>query len=308
MLISFVIPVYNKENAIEPVLESLKAQEGDFEREFIFMDDGSTDRSAEVIHDLMEGIPNVYYHYQDNRGPSHATNRGFKMARGEWVKPLDADDVLLPQATHLLLKAALSTNADVAFGRRTLWTHENIQSALSDLKFRGPQILPLPEDLTMHALQGQVFHTSSAMLAKREILSRIGGCDTRIFVQDYSLLLRLSLNSIWTCLNNHLVFEPLREISLDQRLSGNQAQERHDLNAALYWFFKDHPHLPLPAFQYAAKKATGRAKQFQWNLKTFSHWIRSHNKGLDRLTYLDLMRQSLKAFPKEVIRSPHTHL
>jgi glycosyltransferase involved in cell wall biosynthesis len=304
MLISFVIPVYNKENDIEPVLESLKAQEGDFDREFIFVDDGSTDRSAEMIHDLMEGIPNVYYQYQDNKGPSHATNRGFQMAQGEWVKPLDADDVLIPQATFLLLEAAQSANADVAFGLRALWTTENIQSTLCALKALGPQILPLPDDLLMHALQGQVLHTSSAMLAKRDTLNKVGGCDTRVFVQDYSLLLRLALDSPWICLNNSIVFESLPETSLDQRLSHNQAQERHDLNAALYWFFKDQPHLPLPAFQYAAKKATGRAKQFQLSLRTFSNWIKSHNKSLDRLTYLNLMRQSLKTFPKESIKRP----
>ena len=259
-----------------------------------------------MIHDVMAGVPNVYYQYQDNRGPSHATNRGFKMAQGEWVKPLDSDDVLLPQATLLLLNAALRENADVAFGLRALWTHENIRSALADLKAHGPQALPLPLDLVMQVLQGQVFHTSSAMLAKRETLTQIGGCDTRVFVQDYSLLLRLSLESAWVFLNTPIVFEPLPDIRLDQRLSSNQAQERHDLNAALYWFFVDNPHLPLPAFQYAAKKATGRAKQFQLNLKTFSMWIKSHNKGLDRSTYLNLMRQSLSAFPKTVIKSPYT--
>ncbi|MBN9565874.1 MAG: glycosyltransferase family 2 protein [Alphaproteobacteria bacterium] len=304
MLVSFVLPVYNKENDIEPVLESLKAQEGDFDREFIFVDDGSTDRSAEMIHDLMEGIPHVYYVYQDNKGPSYASNRGFQMARGEWVKPLDADDVLLPQATHLLLKAALSSKADVAFGLRTTWTTENVHSSLANLKANGPQTSSPSDDLLMLSLHGQIFHTSSAMLAKSETLIKIEGCDTRVFVQDYSLLLRLALDSTWVCLDNHLVFEPLPETSLDQRLSHNQTQERHDLNAALYWFFRDHPNLPFHAFQYAAKKATGRAKQFHFSLKTLSNWIKSHNKGLDRSTYLDLIRQSLKVFPKELVKRP----
>ena len=43
--VSFVVPVYNKARVLPPVLDAMAAQQGDFPREFIFVDDGSTDDS-----------------------------------------------------------------------------------------------------------------------------------------------------------------------------------------------------------------------------------------------------------------------
>ena len=49
--VSFVIPVFNKAKFLKYVIESLKQQSGKFEREFIFIDDGSTDNSYKMILD-----------------------------------------------------------------------------------------------------------------------------------------------------------------------------------------------------------------------------------------------------------------
>jgi glycosyltransferase involved in cell wall biosynthesis len=95
-LVSFVVTVYNKTPSLPHLAASLLAQTGPFEREFIFVDDGSTDNSVAVLEQLTQGAEHVRIHRQANAGPAAATNAGFLLARGDVIKPMDADDVLAP--------------------------------------------------------------------------------------------------------------------------------------------------------------------------------------------------------------------
>ncbi len=74
--VSFVVPVYNKAPYLKDVLAAIRDQVGDFEREYIFIDDGSTDGSIELIQELTLNWANVIIHRQENHGSAHATNRG----------------------------------------------------------------------------------------------------------------------------------------------------------------------------------------------------------------------------------------
>lgn len=95
MLISVIIPLYNKEAAIAQSLKSVLSQEyNDFE--VVIVDDGSTDRSVNVVEAINN--PRIRLIKQENGGPSKARNTGVKNANGDWVVLLDADDELLPNA------------------------------------------------------------------------------------------------------------------------------------------------------------------------------------------------------------------
>ena len=79
--VSFVIPVFNKSKFLKYVVKSLKNQSGKFEREFIFIDDGSTDGSYEMILDLTQNLENTRIIKQENMGSANATNVGIKLAK-----------------------------------------------------------------------------------------------------------------------------------------------------------------------------------------------------------------------------------
>ena len=64
--VSFIIPVYNKSSFLKYVIKCLKNQSGDFEREFIFVDDGSTDNSYEIISSLTKDLGNTQIFRQKN--------------------------------------------------------------------------------------------------------------------------------------------------------------------------------------------------------------------------------------------------
>ena len=101
-LISVVIPAHNAEKYLAEALESVRAQTFP-DYEIIVIDDGSTDRTAE----LASSYSGVFLLQQSNRGEAGARNTGIRAARGKYVAFLDADDVWLPsklekQAAHLL--------------------------------------------------------------------------------------------------------------------------------------------------------------------------------------------------------------
>lgn len=90
-MISVVIPLYNKEASVERSLRSVLSQDYD-DFEIVIVDDGSTDRSAEVVRAIKD--KRIVFIQQENGGPSKARNTGVKNAQGEWIVFLDADDEL----------------------------------------------------------------------------------------------------------------------------------------------------------------------------------------------------------------------
>ena len=92
-LISVMIPVYNREKYIQEAIDSVVAQ--DYRPlEIIVVDDGSTDRTAEIINQYDPKI--VKYYYQDNAGIASARNTCFTHSSGEFLAWLDSDDYYLP--------------------------------------------------------------------------------------------------------------------------------------------------------------------------------------------------------------------
>lgn len=92
-MISIVIPCYNHEQYLEEaVLSVLKSSYEDLE--IIIIDDGSTDGSRKIGEKLSREFHQISYYYQDNAGPSSARNNGISRAKGKYILPLDADDMI----------------------------------------------------------------------------------------------------------------------------------------------------------------------------------------------------------------------
>ena len=94
MDISVVVPLYNEEESLPELhawISRVMADNG-FSYEIIFCNDGSTDRSLQVIKELAEGDPHVHcMSFSRNYGKSPALNEGFRMAQGDVVITMDAD-------------------------------------------------------------------------------------------------------------------------------------------------------------------------------------------------------------------------
>jgi glycosyltransferase involved in cell wall biosynthesis len=105
--VSIIIPTYNRLWALPQAVASCRY--GQCQTEIIVIDDGSTDGTWEWLQS-QDDIVSVR---QDNWGKCWAVNKGFGIARGEYVRFLDSDDWLLADANDAQLKVARSSGADV---------------------------------------------------------------------------------------------------------------------------------------------------------------------------------------------------
>ena len=93
MLISFIIPVYNGSLFIKQCIETLLAQTYN-NWEGIFINDGSTDNTRELLEQVSRADSRIKFYNQKNQGAAIARYTGVKLATGEYITFLDVDDTL----------------------------------------------------------------------------------------------------------------------------------------------------------------------------------------------------------------------
>jgi glycosyltransferase involved in cell wall biosynthesis len=173
-LVTVVVAVHNGERFLRFALESLYAQ--DYEPfEVVFVDDGSTDGSAEIAN----AFAGIRYVHQQNQGLAAARNKGLSLANGEFLAYLDDDD-LIP--SHKLRRQAeyLVANPDVGcvLGRQKIVLEPGVEP---------------PEWLTRDPVFGDLdgIPFVSAMI-RTELLRAVGGFDPSYrFAEDRDLFVRL---------------------------------------------------------------------------------------------------------------------
>lgn len=120
MFFSIIIPVYNVEDYLEECLNSILIQDFD-DYEIICIDDGSTDRSYEILMDYKKHIDKIcVLKNEDNNGQSYTRNRGIEKAlqSGDdegYLLFIDSDDTLNQGALKLLAGKVRKQAADIVY-------------------------------------------------------------------------------------------------------------------------------------------------------------------------------------------------
>ena len=91
--ISIIIPVYNEQESLRELFNEISATLNDYRNwEIIFIDDGSSDKSAEILHSIIEENDNItMIRFFKNFGKADALSEGFQAAQGDFVITMDAD-------------------------------------------------------------------------------------------------------------------------------------------------------------------------------------------------------------------------
>ncbi len=119
MKLSIIIPVYNEEKYLAEIIRRVRAVDlGSITREIVVIDDGSTDRSREIIQDELQGDDLVKLFHDRNKGKGAACWTGMQQASGAIILVQDADLEYSPQDYPRLLLPILEGRADVVYGSR----------------------------------------------------------------------------------------------------------------------------------------------------------------------------------------------
>jgi glycosyltransferase involved in cell wall biosynthesis len=186
--VSVVVPCYNAADTVLRALESVRAQTRAV-HEIICVNDASTDATARVIEQFKNATPALRVQTIDlerNSGPSHARNRGWDLARGDYIAFLDADDAWDPQ------KIALQYE----------WMQQHPQIALcghahltSQARVEVPALPPRP--VTVYQITPKEIllsnpFVSSAVMLRRALPHRFD--PTRRYTEDYLLWMQICLD------------------------------------------------------------------------------------------------------------------
>jgi glycosyltransferase involved in cell wall biosynthesis len=236
--LSIIIPAYNEERSIQAIMDrvlavrpALKAVGVDA-MELIVVDDGSRDRTAEIV---MATPGATLVQHAHNGGYGAALKTGFAAARGEWIGFLDADGTYPPEYFPNLFSAAVEQQADIVIGSRmageksqmpkvrrlgnmifarlvNLVAASNITDSASGQRIFKRSVLehlyPLPDGLNLTPVMStRALHESMKMIEVPIPYSeRVGHSKLSVLRDGY----RFGQSIVWTALN----YNPVRPLGL----------------------------------------------------------------------------------------------
>jgi len=182
--VSVNICCYNSEKFIKETIESVLAQTfNDYEA--IIIDDGSKDRTGEIIKSFND--PRIKYYYQENRGLSASRNRAIELSQGEYIALLDHDDIWYPNKLEKQMRL-FNENPEIGLVFSNCYI-KMVRNNKGRLFFREN------EDFEKDPA-GKLFLKDYiplfTIIVKKSIFNEIGGFDTNYrSCEDYDFLFRI---------------------------------------------------------------------------------------------------------------------
>lgn len=192
-IVSIIIPVYNIEKYIKSAIDSALTQTYK-DIEVIVVDDGSTDGVKKVLEPYIKS-KKIRYVYQDNKGLAGARNSGIKIAKGEFIAFLDADDIFLPEKIERQVDY-LKRNPDCGVcysDAYHFWDEEPDRLLKLNYKYySGADVLP--------RLLEKHFIAPSSVMLRKSVFDRCGVFDESLKrSEDLEFFLRLAYNGVQIC-------------------------------------------------------------------------------------------------------------
>jgi len=180
--ISVIIPTYNRAGLLARAVDSVLNQTfQDFE--LIVVDDGSTDRTAEVLAGYQDRLILLS---KPHRGVSAARNQGLTSARGEWIAFLDSDDYWLPE------KLAVQVDFFLHHPQALICQTEEIWYRNGRRVNPGKRHVKPSGDIFQMSLE-LCLVSPSAVMIKKDLFSKVGEFDETLpACEDYDLWLRIT--------------------------------------------------------------------------------------------------------------------
>lgn len=199
--ISIVTPSYNQGQFIEETIRSVLLQNYP-SLEYIIIDGGSTDNTIEIIKRYESWI--TYWVSEKDQGQSHAINKGFSMATGEWLGWVNSDDMLAADALRVVVSNGLDGGPDVVAG------------ACEWINTAGNKVLRYPSSYVPATQMLRIWDskaclspaTQPSIFFRRDLINRLGSLREDLhYIMDWELWLRFRANGAkWKCIENILSY------------------------------------------------------------------------------------------------------
>lgn len=297
-LVSVIVPAFNAAKTIEHSIRSVLAQTyPNFE--ILVVDDGSSDETAKIVTKLLAADDRINLLRQENQGVAAARNFGISHAKGQYIAPLDADDLWFADKLEKQLAAMLNAAGNV--GLVYAWSVRITDNQLprqfaKGWEQEGSVFLPL--------LLGNFLSNASTPLIWRACLDQVGLYNTEFLsadaqgCEDWDIYLRIAEQYEFRVVPEHLT---VYRRSL-QNMSADWLRMARSYNMLMEGVRKRHPDIPAHVFRwsrsnyylYLANKAT-QAQQNADSLKLLSKAIAldpciSMNRLLQRMFAKNLLR------------------
>jgi len=158
--ITAVTATYNRAWSIERAIRSVLRQKY-HNWELIIIDDGSTDNTREIIEKYLTDKRIRYYKFHNNRGVNYARNKGFDLAKGDYITILDSDDEFSDDAFDIIIEQFSKVN-DAKIGGLNFYCR---------LSTGNPRLRSLKRRIHYtDVIKGVGFNTETRFVIKKEVL------------------------------------------------------------------------------------------------------------------------------------------
>lgn len=230
-MITVLLSVFNGEKWLKDCILSILNQSfKDFE--FLIIDDGSNDRSLEIIKNFSNLDSRIKYLNHKNIGLTATLNKGLKIAKGDWIARIDCDDIACPERLQLQINYAIKNNLDlVGCQSNIIGSNGNLKNKIST---------PLNHNQICKNLKKQKkIFSHSSVLFKKELVLELGGYRKSMKKsQDYDLWLRISeknkigsINYIGVLVRDHDDRISYIDKGIEQRVFAHCANVSHKLRS-----------------------------------------------------------------------------
>jgi len=194
-LVSVIIPAYNHERFVGAAVESVLGQSC-ADLELIVIDDGSRDRTGEVVQSYTD--PRLSYYHQENQDAYNTINRGLGLARGEYTAILNSDDVYALNRLQRLVEYRNETGAECLFTDVIPISDEGVEFA--DPAFgwnlwhhKNRAFYRECGDLYTAFLKGNFMVTTSNLFMTTRAVRAVGKFCSLRYLHDYDYIFRMML-------------------------------------------------------------------------------------------------------------------
>ena len=200
--ISVVMPAFNAEKFIKVAIESILSQTfKDFE--FLIVNDGSTDKTLEIIENFKAQDQRIILINREKRGLIASLNEGISISRGQYIARMDADDIATPEKLNIQLNYLIrNPTIDLVGSNIIFFTHNKVKG-VSDLKLYNQK------NINFYLKTIGLPHPTWMV---RDVFFKKFNYDPRaISVEDQDLLLRAQQSCKFTLLREPLLFYRIPE-------------------------------------------------------------------------------------------------